>query len=186
MLLLIFVFSAQDGESSGGLSYNLTVWLVTVFERIKGHSTVGADFDACVTFWEFYVRKAAHVAEYALLTCTVYLPLYVIPSSIRKNLATEASIYALSKIKKRNKYHTESRCLLNIWERLLLTVPITVMLAAADELHQYYIPGRCGVYTDVLIDSMGIALSVLLILIVYMIQSLSRARAIHSSRVRGS
>lgn len=186
MLYLIFFFSGQDGETSGGLSYKLTLWAVSVFDRLFNQHLTTSEIADLADFWEFYIRKAAHVTEYAILTFTVFFPITQITTSYRKILATEASIFALSKINKKSKYHMEKSPLLNIWERLILTVPATVMLAALDELHQYYVPGRAGVVTDVLIDSIGIAGTTVIIILIYTIHSLVRAKAIHSSNVKGS
>ncbi len=185
MLYLIFFFSGQNGETSGGLSEKLTLWLITAFDKVFRQGFSHEQIMELADFWEFYVRKAAHVTEYVLLTFSVFLALTELSMSYRKNLATEASIFALAKINKKSKYHMESTPVLTIWERLILMVPATVLLAALDELHQYYVPGRYGVVTDVLIDSIGIAIATLFILLVYMIQSLLRAKSIHSSNVRG-
>lgn len=38
-----------------------------------------------------------------------------------------------------------------------LSVLISALCAAADELHQYFVPGRACMFTDVLIDSAGAA-----------------------------
>ena len=40
--------------------------------------------------------------------------------------------------------------------RFLLAVILAVLYAASDEIHQVFVPGRTGRFTDVLIDSIGI------------------------------
>ncbi len=185
MIYIIFFFSGQDGEASGGLSHKITLWMVTTIDKVFRRDLSATDIEKLVEFWEFYIRKAAHVTEYAILTFTIFLPITQISMTYRKNLATEASIFALSKINKKSKYHMESAPFLNIWERLIITVPAAVLFAALDELHQYFVPGRCGIVTDIWIDSIGVAITTLIILICYTIQSLVRANSIHSSRVRG-
>lgn len=48
---------------------------------------------------------------------------------------------------------------------LYFTGIASVIFSALDELHQYYVPGRCGCVTDVMIDSIGIAIALIIILI---------------------
>ncbi len=185
MIYIIFFFSGQDGETSGGLSHTISVWLVSNFSKLFNQGLTSSELAELTDFWEFFIRKAAHVTEYAVLTFTIFFPITQISMTYRRNLATEASIFALAKINKKSKYHMECTPSLNIWERLFITVPASVLCAALDELHQYFVPGRCGIITDIGIDSIGVAITTVIILIVYMIQSLLRASSIHSSRVRG-
>lgn len=41
--------------------------------------------------------------------------------------------------------------------RLKLALAVTVLYACTDEIHQLFVPGRAGMVTDVLIDSVGAA-----------------------------
>ncbi len=50
---------------------------------------------------------------------------------------------------------------------LLLTWGVTVFYAISDEIHQLFVPGRAGKITDVCIDSVGAAIGVLLIFILW-------------------
>ncbi len=47
-------------------------------------------------------------------------------------------------------------------KRILITLISGVLYAISDEIHQTFIPGRSGQVTDVLIDTMGIILSILI------------------------
>lgn len=47
----------------------------------------------------------------------------------------------------------------------LLTAAISVAYAASDEIHQLFVPGRAGRFTDVLIDSAGVAAGVLCLML---------------------
>lgn len=57
-------------------------------------------------------------------------------------------------------------CDFNLKKSLFLTFIISFLYAISDEFHQIFIPGRCGKFTDVLIDSIGI-LSFILIILLY-------------------
>ena len=47
-------------------------------------------------------------------------------------------------------------------KRILITLISGVLYAISDEIHQTFIPGRSGQVTDVMIDSAGIILSILI------------------------
>lgn len=51
------------------------------------------------------------------------------------------------------------------WSKGLLAAGIAVLYAISDECHQLFVPGRSGEVRDVLIDSAGIAVGVLLVLL---------------------
>lgn len=48
------------------------------------------------------------------------------------------------------------------WKPLVLAVLICAAYAATDELHQVFVPGRSGQISDVLLDSMGAMVGVVL------------------------
>lgn len=51
-------------------------------------------------------------------------------------------------------------------QMLLLVLGITAGYAATDELHQIFVPGRAGRFSDICIDSLGGALGILFCLII--------------------
>lgn len=52
---------------------------------------------------------------------------------------------------------------INSKKRKYITFLIGFLLAASDELHQRFVPGRCGSIKDVIIDSAGCVIALLLI-----------------------
>lgn len=48
----------------------------------------------------------------------------------------------------------------------LWTVPAGFIYAASDEFHQYFVPGRSALFTDVLIDTSGVIIGILLLLLI--------------------
>jgi len=74
--------------------------------------------------WDFFLRKLAHITEYAILTFLL--------------------IRALSE------YQLSERKI------LVFSVSLAVFYAFSDEYHQYFILGRVGAVSDVLIDCFGI------------------------------
>jgi VanZ family protein len=77
MMVLIYSFSAQTGEVSGNLSYEISYKIVEVKSELlhqqKGYEQLAYEADQI----HFYVRKAAHMTEYFLLAIAISFPLYV-------------------------------------------------------------------------------------------------------------
>ena len=49
-------------------------------------------------------------------------------------------------------------------KQILVSILVGIMYAASDEIHQYFIPGRSAMVTDVLIDTAGVCLGVSIVL----------------------
>ncbi len=177
MLCVIFLFSSQDGTSSGGLSSGLGRAICEIFFVVFKKGATADEITAAAEAFEPFLRKGAHVTEYFILNFTVFLPVTVYCTTERHILATESSAYALAKLKK-GTYHSTSDSILSFPLRLIVTCLLSVALAAFDELHQYFVPGRDGRVLDVAIDSIGIALSAALIIIVYLLISRNRRKRI--------
>ena len=77
LLALIFSFSAQTGTESGGLSQGVSQWIVRHWNQLIGGSLAPINIAAQAKAIEFWVRKAAHMTEYALLCWSVSLPFFV-------------------------------------------------------------------------------------------------------------
>lgn len=143
MLLLIFGFSAQDGDTSGSLSFRVSLVLVRICDRVFSLDYTETELLTNAESIGLFVRKAAHMTEYFLLTLSIYLPLWVL----------------LPKKPGNDTFRTKTF----LKRYLLPTFLLTVLLAALDEFHQSFVPGRCGTPVDVLIDSVGIFIGCLLL-----------------------
>ena len=77
MMCLIYTFSAQPGEVSGNLSYEISYQIAETKNEIlatnKSYDELAQEADSI----HFYVRKAAHMTEYFLLAIAISFPLYV-------------------------------------------------------------------------------------------------------------
>ena len=137
LLGIIFGFSAQTGEDSGSLSFQISLFLVQLFSPFLPAA------DTHEILWQraetihLFVRKAAHMTEYFLLTLSLHLPM-------------------LTCFKER--FSSKSR----LWIVFLLTL----FFAATDEFHQSFVAGRSGNVIDVCIDSVGILSATLLIYVI--------------------
>lgn len=136
MLLFIFTFSAQDGDTSGSLSFRLCHTILHFIDRIFSLDLSENELFTHAESIQFLVRKIAHITEYLLLSLSIYLPLRVLAFREPPRKTRESVFY----------------------KTLVSTFLISVICAALDEFHQSIVPGRYGTPVDVLIDSIGILL----------------------------
>ena len=123
-MLTIFLYSAMPAEESMEQSDGIVVKLIRIFI---------SDFDSLSpaeqTRWldtlSMLVRKGAHMAEFAILSCLFYATFSVWQWK-RGDLIRGLSAWGLA-----------------------------TLYAMTDEFHQRFVPGRWGAFTDVLIDSAG-------------------------------
>lgn len=123
LYLVIFTFSAQDGEASGNISMAASKRGVWLFDFLTGGRLAAERLAEFVTAFEHPLRKMAHFAEYALMGVLVFRILYC---HIKKGI-----------------------------RRYWLAVLWVFVSAAADEIHQYFVPGRWASISDVLLDTCG-------------------------------
>ena len=72
VMAVIFLFSAQTGDESGGLSRRIVEWLVHLFLR-DWQQRPAAELAALYETVGFWVRKVAHFLEFAALGCSFRL-----------------------------------------------------------------------------------------------------------------
>ena len=54
-------------------------------------------------------------------------------------------------------------------KQILVSILVGILYASSDELHQYFVPERTALFADVLIDTAGVCLGVLIVLMVLQI-----------------
>ena len=138
LLFLIFGFSAQDGESSGSLSFQISLFLVKLASPLLPAAMSEKILFERAELIHYFVRKAAHMTEYFLLALSLQLPL---AAWFSKQLSLKL--------------------------RILTGFAASVLFAALDEFHQSFVPGRSGNFTDVCIDSTGALIASLCLLLFY-------------------
>lgn len=77
MMYLIFSFSAQDGTTSGNLSYKVSEIIVESANEAFELNWSRGEIAAYIEKIHHPVRKLAHMTEYFILAITVSFPLYV-------------------------------------------------------------------------------------------------------------
>ena len=83
------------------------------------------------------VRKSAHAAEYAILAILIYI------TCVISNLKWAHQV--------------------KIW----MALACSIVYAATDEIHQLFVEGRSGQFTDVLVDTFGALIGILILQIIY-------------------
>lgn len=120
-MLVIFMFSSQNGTNSQKTSDVITDKVVSTIEHVKKEKLDKNDTS-------LIVRKLAHFIEYFILGILAYLTI---------------SNY-------------------NIKNPLICSILICIMYASLDEAHQIFSIGRSPKILDVIIDSCGSVLAILI------------------------
>ncbi len=122
-MCIIFAFSAQPKEESGAVSASFTYHMVsstrTFFHLELSDARVKEISDAI----EGFIRKAAHMAEFGIMSVLLYIWVGQWEMGFLRRAGTAAGA--------------------------------TAVYAATDEIHQLFVPGRAGRFSDVCIDSAG-------------------------------
>ncbi|MFQ8702823.1 MAG: VanZ family protein [Eisenbergiella sp.] len=71
---LIYFFSSQNAALSSELSYPITEELIHALDRLFSLELSEAELIAASGIYHSFVRKLAHLTEYAALAVTLYLP----------------------------------------------------------------------------------------------------------------
>jgi VanZ family protein len=128
LIWMAVIFSASGDRQSFRHSSRIIAPIVRwLFPQISDES-----LDAVVTF----VRKGAHVAEYAVLAALCW-------RALRKPRKLDPRSWS--------------------WRDAGWAVSLVALYALTDEIHQSFVPSRYGSWRDVLVDTMGGVLGLLLV-----------------------
>lgn len=130
VMTAIFCFSAQTADQSEMASGGLVRWAVSWLVPRFGEKNA-AEQAALLEKISFFIRKAAHFSEFAVLGLLLCLHLSV----LRRRIPIP-------------RYP--------VWAYL-----IGSLYGVSDEIHQRFVPGRSGEWRDMLIDSAGVLFGVL-------------------------
>ncbi len=135
-LLIIFVFSNQNGTISGG---NSSGTIYSILDIIYGILNISKDniYDV-LSIIHNPIRECAHVFEYFVLAFLTFKTLESFDI-------------------KENKY--------------IITILFCFISASLDEIHQLFIVGRSFEYYDILMDTLG---SLLMIIIIKVIKDMKK------------
>lgn len=129
-MCMIFSFSAQVKEESSEVSIAFSYRVVSSAGSFFHLNLDDEELRRISNAIEGYVRKAAHMTEYAVLAILLFFWL--------------------------------ERWSLSEPRRSLISVLLAILYAASDEIHQLFVRGRAGSVRDVIIDSTGAVLGMLI------------------------
>jgi VanZ family protein len=128
LLWMVVIFSASsDTNSFQHSSRILAPLLHWLFPQLS---------DDAISATVYFIRKCAHLTEYALLALLLW-------RALRKPVRHDSRPWR--------------------WADARLVLLIVAIYAATDELHQVFVPHREGRITDVIIDTIGGAAGLLLL-----------------------
>ncbi len=136
-MIMIFCFSAQPGDESADMSGSVSYMIASIASGIFHLGWEETKILEVAELMGYPIRKLAHMTEFGILSLLIY--------------GATAEYKALRKGKRR-------------WLTALL---MTFLYAGTDEIHQIFVEGRYGCFTDVLIDTSGavIALGILAVIL---------------------
>lgn len=73
LYIVIFAFSSQNAQQSGGVSYQLTEKCVEMVHSLSGQNWSNSFVKELIIQFEHPLRKLAHFTEYALMGSLVYV-----------------------------------------------------------------------------------------------------------------
>lgn len=125
IMALIFFFSAQPGPTSYGLSVRVT-------DALQHHTTTAIATPSWFSSnFHANVRKWAHVYIYCALGISVSVTVYLFLKDCEK---VKQQMLA---------------------KGMLFSGAICTAYAATDEFHQWFVPGRAALLTDIGVDALG-------------------------------
>lgn len=133
---IIFSFSAQTGEDSGGLSGRICFSVVSAVNDLFRFGWEQSQMQEFAAMLGFPIRKLAHMTEFGILAVLFYWALTFYP-----NLKQARWKWKVNQMP------------------YVLAFGLTVFYAATDELHQLFIADRSGNLFDVCVDSTGALLA---------------------------
>ena len=146
IMALIFILSAQPADDSQKLSDGLLYTIVSLLDGLVS--------DGVIDFLVEYIRKVAHFVIYLLLGWSMGHSLFawMVPESE----------YDIRITPDPRNVSVGSSSAGRAW---FLSLVLCIIYAISDEIHQRFVPGRSGEVRDVLLDTCGIIIGLLILLI---------------------
>ena len=129
-ILVIWALSAQSADESSSLSHMIAEGFAKFICSFRPDQTL-ADVMSLAGYFEHPVRKLAHFTEYGILGM----------------LFSAVYISVIGKVR--------SICEGKSAGLYLKNILVVLFLAAVDEIHQFFVPGRYSSFWDVMLDTAG-------------------------------
>lgn len=136
LYIVIFRFSAQDAEESSELSRKVTEMVLQIYYRLIGNTWGGGGYSEAGEVWDYALENMIRKsAHFTEYMCIGFLSYSVVILWYKP-----------------------------LWKGRLLVLVQLLVSAGLDELHQYFVPGRWASMKDVMIDTAGGAVGILLMI----------------------
>ena len=132
-MIVVFCFTAQNGDESGDLSSGVTHLLMTIINQLFQLGWEEPKLLDMVALWDYPVRKLAHMTEFGILAVLIFCAI---------------KTYKIAQVTK---------------QRYLFAWLGAVAYAVTDEIHQLFVPGRSGNFIDVCVDASGALIAIALV-----------------------
>lgn len=140
LYITIFWFSAEDGEESSALSRKVTETILRIYYRMTAGT--GSGGGGVMAAWNDALEGIIRkLAHFAEYLCMGFLSYSIVILWYKP-----------------------------VWKGRLLVLLQLLLSAGADEFHQYFIPGRFASFKDVLIDTAGGIVGILLMIALHKIR----------------
>ncbi len=138
VMIVIFIFSGQQGAASAGASNGVGEWLLGL---LGIEIPPGMSASRVPIIFGLNIRKLAHIFLYFLLGGTSFLFAATLPvKTVAKVRPAVSGGIALV---------------------------ISLLYACLDEVHQSFVPGRAAQIQDVGVDAIGFVLAIVLIMTIW-------------------
>lgn len=134
-MMIIFSFSAQPANESNELSTGLTRKIIEFIKNFE-------DTPVILLFGENSVEKMTVLINH-IIRKTAHFGIFAVLGILVYGLLTS---------------HNTNRKTI-----ILIAVLICLLYAVGDEIHQYFVPGRACKFSDILIDTAGSFVSIVLV-----------------------
>ncbi|MBR4026926.1 MAG: VanZ family protein [Lachnospiraceae bacterium] len=151
-MIIIFCFSAQPGDDSGDLSGSITHLAMQVINTVFQCGWNEIKVLELTEVWHFPIRKLAHMTEFGILALLCYGAGGIYYGAYeRKSMEL---FMAGKRTSAMPTYHVV---------RMIGAFLIAFLYACSDEFHQLFVPDRAGLLIDVLVDTVGVIIALLLL-----------------------
>lgn len=109
LYLVIFGFSAQNGEQSGSVSMQLSEKCVEILNTISGKHWENTAVESAAMFFEHPLRKLAHFSEYACMGILIFSIVYQWVMGKKKYLIATLWVFLSAAVDEWHQYFVPGR-----------------------------------------------------------------------------
>lgn len=109
LYLVIFGFSAQNGEQSGSVSMQLSEKCVEILNNISGKHWENTAVESAAMFFEHPLRKLAHFSEYACMGILIFSIVYQWVMGKKKYLIATLWVFLSAAVDEWHQYFVPGR-----------------------------------------------------------------------------